>query len=54
MIVSRSDPTGRVQTRSPKTVQLDKETLGTVFYDVDEKQSGGSGVFFLCTPLKSL
>lgn len=38
----------------PKTVQLDKETLGTVFYDVDEKQPGGSGVFFLRTPLKSL
>lgn len=38
----------------PKTVQLDKETLGTVFYDVDEKQPGGSGVFFLRTPLKNL
>ncbi len=38
----------------PKTVQLDKETLGTVFYDVDERQPGGSGVFFLRTPLKKL
>ncbi len=38
----------------PKTVQLDKETLGTVFYDVDEKQPGGSGVFFLLTPLGKL
>jgi hypothetical protein len=31
----------------PKTVQLDAETLGTVFYDTDAKQEGGSGVFFL-------
>jgi hypothetical protein len=38
----------------PKTVQLDKETLGTVFYDVDGKQAGGPGVFFLRTPLKKL
>jgi hypothetical protein len=38
----------------PKTVQLDNETLGTVFYDVDPKQDGGPGVFFLRTPLKSL
>lgn len=38
----------------PKTVQLDKETLGTVFYDVDEKQPGGPGVFFLRTPLTKL
>ena len=38
----------------PKTVQLDNETLGTVFYDVDEKQPGGSGVFFLRTPLTKL
>lgn len=38
----------------PKTVQLDKETLGTVFYDVDPKQTGGPGVFFLRTPLAKL
>lgn len=35
----------------PRTVQLDDETLGTVFYDTDGKQPGGSGVFFRKTPL---
>ena len=35
----------------PKTVQLDNDTLGTVFYDVDPNQPGGSGVFFLRTPI---
>jgi hypothetical protein len=38
----------------PRTVQLDRETLGTVFYDVDAKQPGGAGVFFLRTPLAKL
>jgi hypothetical protein len=38
----------------PKTVQLDRDTLGTVFYDVDAKQPGGPGVFFLRTPLATL
>lgn len=38
----------------PKTVQLDADTLGTVFYDVDAKQPGGPGVFFLRTPLSKL
>jgi dienelactone hydrolase len=38
----------------PKTVQLDHDTLGTVFYDVDAGQSGGPGVFFLRTPLARL
>jgi hypothetical protein len=35
----------------PRTVELDAKTLGTVFYDVDAKQAGGAGVFFLRTPL---
>lgn len=35
----------------PRTVQLDKDTLGTVLYDVDAKQPGGPGVFFILTPL---
>lgn len=30
----------------PRTVELDDQTLGTIFYDTDEKQPGGSGVFF--------
>ena len=38
----------------PRTVQLDKEALGTVFYDIDAKQPGGPGVFFLRTPLAKL
>lgn len=38
----------------PRTVQIDKDTIGTVFYDVDANQSGGSGIFFLRTPLKRL
>jgi hypothetical protein len=38
----------------PKTIQLDPETLGTVFYDVDAKQAGGPGVFFLRTAIERL
>lgn len=38
----------------PKTVQLDKEMIGTVFYDTDENQPGGSGVFFLRTSIAKL
>jgi hypothetical protein len=30
----------------PRTVEIDDETLGTIYYDTDEKQPGGSGVFF--------
>ena len=35
----------------PRTVQIDPETLGTVFYDLDADQPGGPGVFIVCTPL---
>jgi hypothetical protein len=35
----------------PRTVQIDKDTLGTVLYDIDAKQPGGPGVFFIVTPL---
>jgi hypothetical protein len=38
----------------PRTVQLDRNTIGTVFYDDDKSQPGGSGVFFLRTPIKAL
>lgn len=38
----------------PRTVQLDEQTLGTVFYDIDAKQTGGSGVFFKKTPISRL
>ena len=35
----------------PKTVQLDNQTMGTVFYDVGADQPGGPGVFFFRTPI---
>jgi pimeloyl-ACP methyl ester carboxylesterase len=38
----------------PKTVQLDRDTIGTVYYDVDAKQPGGPGVFFVRTPIAKL
>ena len=38
----------------PRTVELDAQTLGTIFYDTDEKQPGGSGVFFRTMPTASL
>jgi hypothetical protein len=38
----------------PRTVQLDKQTLGTVFYDVDARQTGGPGVFFIRVPMTRL
>ena len=34
----------------PRTVELDAQTLGTIFYDTDETQPGGSGVFFRTMP----
>ncbi len=30
----------------PKTVEMEGGTLGTIFYDTDPKQDGGSGIFF--------
>lgn len=38
----------------PRTVQLDSDNIGVIFYDVDEKQAGGPGVFFLRIPLSKL
>ncbi|MEQ8790330.1 MAG: sialidase family protein [Pirellulaceae bacterium] len=38
----------------PRTVQLDADTIGVVFYDIDAKQEGGPGLFFLRIPLKNL
>eukprot|EP01046_Picozoa_sp_COSAG06_P098065 COSAG06_NODE_44163_length_365_cov_2.488722_1_plen_44_part_10 len=31
--------------------QLDAETLGTLFYDLDAEQQGGPGVYFVRTPI---
>lgn len=38
----------------PRTVQLDDDTIGVVFYDVEPKQEGGPGLFFLRIPLTRL
>jgi hypothetical protein len=38
----------------PRTVELDGQTLGTIFYDTDEMQPGGSGVFFRTMTTASL
>lgn len=38
----------------PRTVQLDENTIGVVFYDVSEQQEGGPGLFFLRIPLAKL
>lgn len=38
----------------PRTVELDDKTLGTIFYDTDAKQPGGSGVFFRAMPIAML
>jgi arylsulfatase A len=38
----------------PRSVEIDDQTLGTIFYDIDAKQPGGSGVFFRRLPLARL
>ncbi len=38
----------------PRTVELSDQTLGTIYYDTDEKQPGGSGVFFRTMPAANL
>lgn len=38
----------------PRTVQLDDETIGVVFYDIDKDQEGGPGLFFLRIPISDL
>lgn len=38
----------------PRTVQLDTDNIGVIFYDVDEKQPGGPALFFLKIPLAML
>ena len=49
------NPGRRISGRGwPRTVQLDEETLGTLFYDLDEEQEGGPGVFFVRTPISAL
>lgn len=38
----------------PRTVQLDAEHVGVVFYDIDAQQAGGPGLFFLRIPLATI
>jgi hypothetical protein len=38
----------------PRSVEVDDKTLGTIFYDTDASQTGGSGVFFRAMPLARL
>ena len=38
----------------PRTVQLDDQAIGVVFYDVDPQQEGGPGLFFLRLELAKL
>lgn len=35
----------------PRTVQIDETSLGTLFFDLDARQPGGPGVFFVRTPI---
>ena len=49
------NPGRRIMGRGwPRTVQIDAETLGTLFYDLDQDQPGGPGVFFVRIPLARL
>ena len=49
------NPGRRIMGRGwPRTVQIDNETLGTVFYDLDTEQTGGQGVFIVRMPLTNL
>ena len=38
----------------PRTVEIGSDTLGTIFYDTDAQQPGGSGVFFRRMPAANL
>lgn len=38
----------------PRTVELDAKSIGVVFYDMSEEQTGGPGLFFLRIPLANL
>ena len=49
------NPGRRIMGRGwPRTVQIDSEALGTVFYDLDEEQPGGPGAFIVLTSLTNL
>lgn len=49
------NPGRRISGRGwPRTVQLDDETLGTLFYDLSGSQKGGPGLYFVRTPIAKL
>jgi hypothetical protein len=49
------NPGRRIMGRGwPRTVQIDPETLGTVFYNLDPNQPKGPGVFIVRTPLANI
>jgi hypothetical protein len=49
------NPGGPIGGRAcPRTVEIDDRTVGTIFYDTDAKQPGGSGVFFRTMPAARL
>ena len=46
------NPGRRISGRGwPRTVQLDEQTLGTLFYDLSEEQAAGPGLYLVRTPL---
>ncbi|MYE91314.1 exo-alpha-sialidase [Candidatus Poribacteria bacterium] len=49
------NPGRRIMGRGwPRTVQIDAETLGTLFYDLDQDQPSEPGMFFVRIPLTRL
>jgi hypothetical protein len=49
------DPGRKIPGRGwPRTQLIDKDTLGTLFFDLDAEQKGGPGLFFIRTPLAAL
>lgn len=38
----------------PRTVEIDSDHIGVVFYDIDSQQPGGPGLFFLKIPVANL
>ena len=48
-------PERRIEGRGwPRTVQVDPQTLGTLFYDLSSEQEGGPGVHFVRTRMEAL
>jgi hypothetical protein len=49
------DPSRPIGGRAcPRTVEIDAQALGTIFYDTDANQPGGAGVFFRTLPTARL